>query len=175
VPGLWLGGVLGRGGGDGKAGGRELADVAADLSLGADALVVGAGAETGKPGGGAGEQAEGDDRDGAGDGGPGFPLAVPFREAAVALAGERAGAGGRAEATEETLARAVPGASPAAASAGPGRGPGPPAAGCSPAAGRAAGRSRGTPRPASFASRTAPFPPALARPGTFFTGRALTS
>jgi hypothetical protein len=37
---------------------------------------------------------EDDDQDGAGDGGLGFALAAPFREAAVALAEEGVSAGG---------------------------------------------------------------------------------
>jgi hypothetical protein len=54
----WLGGVLGGGEGDGEAEGFELADVAADLALGADPLVVVAGAEVGEPCRGVGEQVE---------------------------------------------------------------------------------------------------------------------
>ena len=54
LQGRGLGGVLGGGDGDGQAEGLELADVAADLALGADPLVVVAGAEISEPGGGVG-------------------------------------------------------------------------------------------------------------------------
>jgi hypothetical protein len=47
----WLGGVLGRGDGDGEAEGLQLPDVVAALALGADALVVVAGSQVVESGG----------------------------------------------------------------------------------------------------------------------------
>jgi hypothetical protein len=60
----------------------ELADVVADLAVGADAVVVVAGAEVTEAGGGVGQEAVDDDEDGAGGGDEGLPIASPFREAA---------------------------------------------------------------------------------------------
>ena len=67
-----LGGVLSGCDGDGEAEGLKLADVVADLSFGAGAVVVVAGAEVVEPGSRVGEQVEDDDEDRAGDGGLGF-------------------------------------------------------------------------------------------------------
>src|SRR5918994_1527464 len=90
--GCWSGG---RGQGDDEAERLELADVVAGLAVLVDAVAVEVGAEVVEAGGGVGEQLPDDHQDRAGDGDQGFELADAPDQAAVALAEEGVGLGGR--------------------------------------------------------------------------------
>src|SRR6266511_282507 len=94
----------GRGRGDGVAQRLELADVVAGLAVLVDAVGVVVGAEVVEAGGGVGEQVPDDHQDRAGDGDQGFELADAPGQAAVALAEEGVGLGGRGgDLAEHTL------------------------------------------------------------------------
>src|SRR5215475_3053691 len=82
----------------------ELADVAADLAVGADGGDVVVVAEVVVAGGPVGEQVPDDDQDGAGDGHEGFEFAAAAGQPTVALAEEGGGfAGGRGGVAEDAF------------------------------------------------------------------------
>jgi hypothetical protein len=85
----------GRGQGDAVAQRLELANVVAGLAVLVDAAAVVVRAEVVEAGGGVGQQVPDDHQDGAGDGDQGLELADASDQAAVALAEEGVGLGGR--------------------------------------------------------------------------------
>ena len=90
--------VFGSGGGfdgDPVAEGGELGDVVTHAAFDVDAAGVVVGSEVMEAGEGVGEQVPDDDQDGAGDRNQGLELAAAFDDAAVALAEEGVGLGGR--------------------------------------------------------------------------------
>src|SRR5215218_2623645 len=92
MAGWWSGGRLQ---GDLVAERLELADEVAGLAALVDAAGVVVGAQIVEAGGGVGEQVPDDHQDGAGDGDQGLELADAPDQAAVALAEEGVGLGGR--------------------------------------------------------------------------------
>src|SRR5215207_4383542 len=128
MAGWWSGGRLQ---GDPVAEGLELAYEVAGLAALVDAAGVVVGAQVVEAGGRAGEQVPDDHQDGAGDGDQRFELADAPDEAAVALAEEGVGLGGRGGSLPERgleVGVALAGGAAAAGGAGldgPGRQPGP--------------------------------------------------